>query len=293
MGAPASTARDGPIGSADRRTLRELAARLAEVAALPIQAEREGLWLALNRLRPERAMVLAQVAVPVPEAVLQCEASLCRQWERALRWKLWRHEHVPDDYPCTDFLDVRCAVEVGDYGVREGRIYGQVEGFGAYKIDPPIRSPEDLAKLRPRRIRVDHEATGRVAQAAEDLLGDILHVRRQGETLCRDMLTRKLIHLRGFDQFLLDLYDNPGLLHEMMGFLRDEALREWETYEREGALSLNNGPDHIRGTGGLTCTDELPAQGFAGHVRMQDMVCFSESQESVGVGADLFGEFVL
>ena len=288
-----TSARDGGQIAEERRILRELAKRVAEVAALPIQAERARLWRALNRCRPERAMVLAQTTCLVPEADLQCKEPLCRQWEWALRWKLYRHEQIRDDYPCTDFLDIRYTVDVGDYGVTEERIYGEVDGFGAYKVDPAIKSPEDFEKLRPRRIVVDHEATDRRVELAEDLLGDILQVRKQGEALCRNMLTRKLIHLRGFDQFLMDMYDNPELLHRMMAFLRDETLREWEIYEREGVLSLNTGPDHIRGTGGVTHTDELPSREFDGQVRMRDMVCFGESQESVGVGPDLFDEFVL
>ena len=283
----------GQIGNEDRRILRELAKGVAEVAALPIQAERARLWRALNQRKPERAMVLAQTTCLVPEADLQCKEPMCRQWEWALRWKLYRHEHIRDDYPCTDFLDIRYAVDVSDYGVTEERIYGEIDGFGAYKVNPPIKSPEDFEKLRPRHIAVDHEATDRRVETAEGILGDILQVRKQGEALCRNMLSRKLIHLRGYDQFLIDMYDNPDLLHQMMAFLRDETLREWEIYEREGVLSLNNSPDHIRGTGGVACTDELPSRDFDGHVRMQDMVCFGESQESVGVGPDLFYEFVL
>ena len=289
----ASVRRHKRIGDEDRRVLRELAKRVAEIAALPIQAERARLWKALNRRSPERAMVLAQTGAIMPEVELRCEEPMCRQWEWGLRWKLHRYEHIHDDYPCTDFLDIRYAVDVSDYGVKEGRIYGEIDGFGAYKVNPTINSPEDFEKLRPRRISVDHEATDRRVEVAEEVLGDILHVRKQGETMCRNMLTRKLIHLRGFDQFLLDMYDNPELLHQMMAFLRDETLREWEIYEREGALSLNSGPDDIRGTGGVAYTDELPSQDHNGHVRMRDMVCFGDSQESVGVGPEFFNEFVL
>lgn len=123
------------------------------------------------------------------------------------------------------------------------------------------------------------------------MLGDLFQVRLVGETLCRNMLTRKLIHLRGFEQFLLDLYDHPEFVHRMMAFLRDDTLQEWELYEREGVLSRNGGPEFIRGSGGLTCTDLLPSG--SGPARMQEMVCFGESQESIGVSPELFEEFVL
>ena len=283
----------GRVSPEDRRVVRELAKRVAEIAALPIQAERARLWKALNQCEPERAMVLAPTPSTMLDPQLECEGPTCRHWEQTLKWRLYRDEHIRDDYPCTDYLDIPWAVSASDYGVEEKVVYGETDGFGAYKVDPAIKTPEDLKKLRPRDISVDHEATDRRVNTAEEALGDILRVRRQGEIGCRNMLSRKLIHLRGFDQFLLDMYDNPDLLHELMTFLRDETLREWELYEREGVLSRNTDPDHVRGTGGLTHTDDLPDQDFDGHVRMQDMVCFGESQESVGVGPDQFHEFVL
>ena len=42
----------------ERNLVRELARRVAEIAALPIQTERIQLWKDLNALRPQRAMVL-------------------------------------------------------------------------------------------------------------------------------------------------------------------------------------------------------------------------------------------
>ncbi len=289
-----SNAGDGaPIGAGDRQLLRDLAKRVADVAALPIQAERVRLWQALNQRRPERAMVLAQTGNTLREADLQCEDPTCRGWEAALQAKLRRHELIHDDYPCTDHLDIGYVIDVGDYGVKEGRIYGEIEDFGAYKVDPVINSPEDFAKLRPRQISVDHETTNTCLERAAEILGDILQVRKRGETLCRNMLTRKLIHLRGYEQFYLDMYDNPEFLRQMMAFLRDETLREWEIYEDEGVFTANMGPDNIRGTGGLSYADPLAPPDSAGSVRMQDMICFGESQESIGVSPELFHEFVL
>ncbi len=277
----------------DRRRLRELAQQVATVAALPLQAERIRLWQAFNRCQPKRPMVLAQTAGLMSQDMLRCADPLARQWESALCWKLFCHEYIHDDYPCTATLDIRYAIEVSDFGLKEGRIYGDVDGYGAYRIDPPIVELADFDRIHPRRVRVDHEDTERRFQAANELLGDLLQVRKVGESLCRNMLTRKLIHLRGFEQFLLDLYDHPEFVHRMMAFLRDDTLREWELYEREGVLTHNAGPEFIRGSGGLTCTDRLPASNTARPAQMQDMVCFGESQESIGVSPDLFDEFVL
>ena len=47
-----------PITAADREVIRSLAGRWAEIAALPLMAERKRQWRALHDLRPERPMVL-------------------------------------------------------------------------------------------------------------------------------------------------------------------------------------------------------------------------------------------
>ncbi len=281
----------------ERRTLRDLSKRVAEIAQLPIQDERIEFWRALNSLTPVRTMVLATPEEGwhelMSEGDLECKNPLCREWEWALRWKIFRHEHIHDDYPISDFFDVAWVARVSGYGVKEAQIRAGHGGPGTYKVDPPIKSTSDFARMRPRRIVVDHDTTVRHLDLARDVLGDILRVREQGETMCRNMLTRQLIHLRGYDQFLIDMHENPGLLHDMMSFLRDEKLREWRLYEREGVLSLNNGPDHILGSGGVACLNQLPGAEFEGHVRMKDMWCFGESQETIGVSPQHFFEYVL
>ncbi|MBM3278317.1 MAG: hypothetical protein FJY95_09560 [Candidatus Handelsmanbacteria bacterium] len=139
---------------------------MAAVAALPVQAERIRLWQALNRCQPERPMILAQTAGLISPDALRCADPLARQWESALSWKLYCHEYIHDDSPCTATLDIRYAIEVSDFGLKEGRIYGDVDGYGAYKIDPPIVALSDFDKLHPRHIRVDHEDTQRRFQTA-------------------------------------------------------------------------------------------------------------------------------
>lgn len=281
------------VSDNDRQVLRELAKRVAEIASLPVQADRARLWKDTNALRPRRPLVLAKPEGGwlelAPESQLQCE--FLRDWEMTLRRRIFRHEHIHDDCPITDTFDVGQAIRVGDYGVKVKEF--RTEARGAYRWDPPIKSAKDIEKLHPRSVEVDRQRTRRNIELALDLFGDILRVRTRGIAFLRAKLTRVLIHLRGFGQMMLDMYDNPGLLHDLMAFLRDDMLHVWECYEREGVLSLNNGPDDILGSGGVGHTDELPAKDFQGRVRMKDMWCWGESQECVGVGPQQFYEFVL
>ena len=173
----------------------------------------------------------------------------------------------------------------------EARIIGG-DGAGAYRWDAPLTDYQDLDKLRPRRINVDSEKTQRLHELALEILGDILQVRLEGVWWWSLGMTSDLILLRGFQQTLCDMYDNPGGLHRLMAFLRDENLAKLDFLEANGLLSLNNGGDFI-GTGGYGWSDDLPAPGFdCGKVRTRDMWGFCESQETVGVSPKLFEEFV-
>ena len=96
-------------------------------------------------------------------------------------------------------------------------------------------------------------------------------------------MTSDVIQLRGFEQMLFDMNDEPDNLCKLMTFLRDENLMRIAFLEENGLLSLNNGGDFI-GTGGYGWCDDLPSSGFNSRkVRASDMWGFSESQETIGV----------
>jgi len=78
-----------------------------------------------------------------------------------------------------------------------------------------------------------------------------------------------------------------------MAFLRDDMMQFVRKVEAEGLLGLNNGVDSYVGSGGIGHSDELPAPGFNGRVRLKDLWGLGESQEFVGVGPAQFEEFVL
>jgi len=279
----------------DRRLLRQLAARVVEAAALPLQQEREQLWREFNSLRAARPMVLAFPEGGwrelVPEDSCRCEDPLLREWERRLKSQVFRIEKIGDDWPITRCFNIRPVVKVGDYGLRETR--RRTDEVGSYKWDPPVKMREDFEQLHPRRIEVDQRETQRRIDLANDILGDLLQVRVHGSLWWTVGLTVHLVHLRGLDQMMYDMYDDPKLLHRMMAFLRDDMHRELDLYETEGVLSMNNGPDDYVGSGGVGCTDELPAENFDGKVRCKDMWGNGESQETVGVGPQQFEEFIL
>ncbi len=283
------------VSARDRTILRELAREAADIAALPIQRERAQLWLDHNALRPTRPVVLAQPEGAwtelVPDDSLQCQDERLRPWERDLRTAIFRHRHIPDDEPIRGNVNVPWVVRVSDYGVPVE--YRRGEDRGSFTWDAPIRGLEDLARLRFRTIEVDRAESRANLNLARELVGDLVPVERRGSFWWSVGLTEKLILLRGLGQVMIDLYDNPQLIHRLMAFLRDDTLRFLETVEREGLLTLNNAANSYVGSGAIGHSDELPAPGFAGTARLRDLWGLGESQEFVGVGPAQFEEFVL
>jgi len=100
-----------------------------------------------------------------------------------------------------------------------------------------------------------------------------------------------LAFLRGLENIMLDMLDNPELIHKLMSILSDGTIKKLDYLEKNSLLALNN--DSYVGSGGFGYTDELPAKGFdKKHIRTIDMWGFGDSQETGSVSPQMFEEFV-
>src|SRR3989337_2287426 len=95
--------------------IRELAARVAEIAALPVQAEKRKLWRRLNALEPERPLVMIdQVCWNEmnigDELTLRCTDHECRDYEEFLLRVLYQWKHFPVDMVVESFIRVPMAI---------------------------------------------------------------------------------------------------------------------------------------------------------------------------------------
>jgi hypothetical protein len=121
--------------------------------------------------------------------------------------------------------------------------------------------------------------------------GDILQVRLKTVWWWSFGMTQTLVYLRGLEQIMYDMVDCPDELHRLMAFLRDGHAARLDFLEKNGLLFLNNDGTYV-GSGGFGWTHELPQPDFNGHVRPVDMWGFAESQETVGISASMFEEFI-
>jgi hypothetical protein len=281
------------INPADRNILRGLASKIAGYAALPIQDERRDLWYKHNSLEVTRPVIFCDPENSwneiIPQSSLQCEDPLARAWEFGLRVSLFRCEKMKDDVVISPYFDIAHVHTQSDWGMHENIIGG---GAGrAYTWDSPLKSYDDLDKLRFPEITVDYAATDRLLNEASGIFGDILTVRLNSRWWWSFGMTWTLAQIRGLEQMMLDMIDNPEGLHQLMAILRDGNNAKMDFLQDNGLLYLNNDGSYV-GSGGFGWTHELPQSDFDGKVRTQDMWGFAESQETVAVSPDMFEEFI-
>ncbi|GAB4545903.1 MAG: hypothetical protein Kow0063_40120 [Anaerolineae bacterium] len=284
------------ISQAEREVLRRLAGQVAELAARPIEDEKRDLWYRHNALEATRPVIFCDPENGWNEIIspadLECEGQLARRWEMDLRKEIFWGTQMGDDYTIEPYFNVFHVHSGGleDWGLKEQVIGGK--NGGSYRWDSPIKSEADLDRLHYPTLRVDYEATQRLVDLAQSVLGDLLTVRLRTNWWWTLGMTMKVAFLRGLEQMMYDMIDNPGLIHRLMAFLRDGHLALLDYLEEEGLLSLNNDGAYV-GSGGLGWSKELPQPDFDGKkVRLCDMWGFAESQETVGISPQMFAEFV-
>jgi len=293
------------LPTADVNVVRDLAARVAELAALPVQAERVREWQALNGLRPERPMVMIdeipwhELAAPgaagADELVMRTTHSFARELETHLRRELYRWNHLRVDMVVEPFVDIKKAINRPGWGIRitEDTI-DQGGDVRSHQYVDQLEHPEDIAKLRALEPSLDGPKTAEREAWAHELVEGLLEVRMQGLTgFDGDELAFPLWddieQFRGTEPILLDFMDRPEHLHAIAERLTTVRLEELDMLEAKGLMGYGN--DRIHCTGAQTT--ELPKAGFDPLlVRPVDTWTVGRSQLFVSVGDATFDEFV-
>lgn len=299
-GSPILAVDGSAIPVVDLDLLRRLATRKAQIAEDPVNVERRDMWLRHDAGSGGRPMVLAEIggvrdhARAVVDADLHCEHPWSRELERALRTQIYQFDILQDDHVIEPRQCVSWQVQTSDYGVEVVQHHPDFDGaLGARRWDAPLANlPDDLDLLRPRTFSVDRDATFAEVERLEAAIGDALDIEIRGGFWWTLGMTWTAIELIGLEGLMLAMYDAPESLHRLMGFLRDDALAYAHWLEAEGLLCLNNEDDYI-GSGSMGYTQRLPAADHERPVRCLDQWVLLESQETVGVSPELFGEFIL
>ena len=288
----------------DVEVVRGLAARVAELASLPVQQDHIREWQALNGLRPERPMAMIdeipwhELAGDVPggEELAVASAHPFMSWlETELRRTLYRWNHMRVDMVVEPYVDVKKVIDRPGWGIRitEDTI-DQGGAIQSHHYEDQLANPEDVEKFRVLEPSLDLARTAEREAWAHECLDGLLEVRMQGLTgFNGDELAFPLWddieQYRGTEPILYDFIDRPEHLHAIADRFTEVRLAELDILEAKGLLGYGN--DRIHCTGAHTT--ELPRPGFdAARPRTIDTWTVGRSQLFVSVSDAAFDEFV-
>ncbi len=239
--------------ASDVQVLRDLVKRYTEVIADPIYDSRRALWREHHSLHTTRPPVIASMGMwnvwcreVFGNDRMQCEDPFYREYERTLRMWLFHHE-VGDDWILEPWLTVgatQCEPRGGWTGVwgLQGELkHSEMEG-GAFKnIRPPLQSWGDMEKMTLPRHAVDEDATARTVARLHEAVGDLIVIDVNRGPVMQGFLadiSTSLAYLRGLEQIMLDMYESPRELHQLLAFMRDGILENQRQAEAAGDFSL-------------------------------------------------------
>ena len=299
---------------AETTTLRNLAARVAEIAAQPEQEEKRRAIRALNRLEavPPRIYCFPEgVWLEIlPWDRLVCTDPLLRGWEMQLRLAIATHEVLRDDQPIDAVFNVPWDAEIGGNGLQVGQTMTDASArqpyyihpysnlvltshsdLGAAHYEPPLKTYRDIEKLRTPEVRVNRARSTQWLALAHEIFDGILTVRRRHHWWHTvGGVPATAVMLRGMDTLMVDMLDEPGWVSELVGRLAANHHAVLDQLESGGYLSLNNGCEWIN-NGGIGCTDRLPPAGFdPDRVRCRDLWGGMESQDLLGISPAMYEE---
>jgi len=284
-----------PLTKSEKKHLRQLAKKVIEIANDDTQEEKRNLWYAHNRLEKTRPLVLLfpenSWAQFLGEDKLKIKSPFWIQWEWYLHHLIYRSQNFSDDFVIEPDIYVNKIIRTGGWGVDFGFTHGSSEN-GSWVYDPPLKNPDDIKKLTLPTIEIDEEQTLQNFNAVSEVLGDLFNIHLHCQVPAANLISEATM-FRGIQQVMLDIYDRPKWLHELMTIISEGVLKQAEYLEENGHLTLNN-RNHYTDTGGIGYTDELGAKHCGDKkIMLSDLWGLGVAQELSEVGAEQHQEFVL
>ena len=278
----------------DVTILRDLAKRYLEVCNKDVQQERRDLWRKHNSFQHPKPLIYVRAFAwsEMPESRCLCQDSFLRGFENTFRQSIFR-DTFNDDFIFEPWATVHAATvspPEGPWGLKV-EWSERAEPTGSRVWDPPIKEPEDFAKMVSPHHAIDKEATQQRIAKLHDAIGDIITIDVDRGPLYRMWngdISTLLAKLRGLDQLMWDMMDRPDWLHEVLAFMRDGILRTHEEAEAAGDWGLSAHQNQSM-TYALELDDPV---ANSGPVTRDKLWYYAASQETTLVGPQLFNEFM-
>ncbi len=279
----------------DSAIVRELAGRVAQIAALPVQEEKREQWRRLNAKQPVRPMVMIDQICwnemdTDDELTIRCDDPEYIRFETELRRTLYRWEHFPVDMVVEPFIRVPKAIHNTGFGlavVEHTAVGDPTNDVVSHEYRNQFETDDDLEKIREPRISHDEAETDRRVSFARELFDGVLEVRPWGADPYLS-LWDPLATWMGVQNALFAMVDRPEFVHRILERLTRGYMSMLDQLEEQGLLCGPQSLIHCTGA----WTDELPASGYdPARPRTRDLWMFGLAQMLATVSPDMFREF--
>lgn len=279
----------------EKEVLRRLAGQVAEIAERPEMKQKKNLWTAHNDLKTEEPVVFIDPENGwnecIPAKTLECHDPMARVWEMSLRKQIFWADRMKDDKVIEPYLDVPYSYSDTGWGVKLEKIGG--ENGGSYVVKQAIEDYErDFHKIHHPEYRIDWEESDRLMELAHEVFDGILHVRRKNTWWWTLGLCWDFVNIRGMEDFMCDFVSEPEWVERMLDLLCEGKLKMLDYLEENHLLAQNTEGTYV-GSGGLGFTNEIPTLAEGAPVTTKDMWGFCDSQETVSINPEWYGEFIL
>lgn len=281
--------------------LRELAGKVAEIAALPIQAHNRKLWTAVNDLKAVRPVVhVRDYPLYLLEHGDELRTTINDEFFKSIELKLltaiYEWEHLRCDRVVEPYIECPVVFSDSGFGITgynnlasnnvSEKFYENSQHF-----DPQILSEEDVEKIKTPVVEYDEKATmERYSQMCE-IFDGILPVKLFGRCHFRCVPMDDIMIWTGIDQGMMHLVMEPELIHAAVERYIDAQIARIRQYEKLGILSSNNSFKNI----GNNCpgfTSQLPEPPKSGiGAKICDIWGENADQIMTGVSPDMTEEF--
>jgi hypothetical protein len=289
------------LSDADQSVLKRLAEQMAQIAADPVHGQRAELWRRLNDRDSVRPMVWIN-EIPWHEMDVDGELTLQTQhpWaqsqERDLRRTIYQWRHMPGDMIVSDHLVCPLAIHSTDFGIIEDVDIVRTDAASdivSRHFHKQIHDFSDLEKIRMPVVTHNVQATEFSYAAMCKLYGDILPVRKVGQTHIWFTPWDYLIRWWGIEEAMLDMYERPDLVHAAVERMVDAWMIELDQFVAQNLLALDANNTRI-GSGGYGYTADLPGADYdRQYVKPHNMWGCSNAQIFSEVSPQFHWDFAL
>lgn len=215
----------------DKQILKPLLEKAAELAASKKNEIKRKRWHDVNEhIKPDSPPIYMKLMPSswqtlIPDKSIKCKSKEAKELELFLKQHFRLYE-FDDDTPIHNKLFCTSAFDVSPpniWGVKIKRV-NPSKKQGAFKIDPPLKSPKDFDSLTIPEFTYNEQKTKEKIDKLSELSQGIFEVEETAKPPINAILSGKAGQLRGMGELMLDMATAPKLVHRLMKYLMNAHL---------------------------------------------------------------------